>query len=60
MRNDEVIRELSDIELDQATGGYYCVDSNMQRISCPYTDFDLGQDMARTISAALTMGAPYY
>lgn len=60
MRNDEMMRELSDVELDEATGGYYCVDSNMRRISCSYTDFDLGQDIARTMSAATTMGAPYY
>jgi len=31
MRNDEIIRELSDVELEKVTGAYYCVDSSLLR-----------------------------
>ena len=29
--HDEIIRELSDVELEKVTGAYYCVDSSLLR-----------------------------
>jgi len=60
MRNDEIIRELSDVELEKVTGAYYCVDSSGRRTSCSYTSFDLGEDIVGAMSWAVAMAKPYY
>jgi hypothetical protein len=63
MRNDEMIRELLDNELDHVSGGYYCQESrgaHWVNVGCGYGSSDLAEDLAGTIHWAVEMGKPYY
>ena len=55
MRNDEMIHELSDVELAEVSGGYYCLDSAGWRTSCPYGSFDMADDIGGAMRGAVFM-----